>query len=308
LQRKAAGSALSASVPPLVHDVLRSPGQPLDPYAREYMEPRFGHDFGRVQVHTDARAADSARAVHALAYTVGRDIVFAAGQYSPRTEAGRRLITHELHHVVQQGGEARGLQTQKDPSAPPAQETPSEPPDSEIIWNFQVDRSMCGLEPRIRQFIRDRALERETLAICGQRGYTTAGEVMFDCFFKLLPQAYPVAVTTPGGAFEREPKPTDPFGRIIYHSGSIHEMTHRSRLDRVARSLGADFWAAWQRIGPRQGSERLDMLRSDFPGEVAEIEAVFNQAEDLIQDETRARIRQEDFLSDVLDVLNRICR
>jgi hypothetical protein len=83
--------------------VLRSSGQPLDPATRAFMEPRFGHDFSAVRVHTDARAAESARAVNALAYTVGRDVTFGPGQYAPATSAGRRLIAHELAHVVQQG-------------------------------------------------------------------------------------------------------------------------------------------------------------------------------------------------------------
>jgi hypothetical protein len=66
------------------------------------MEPRFGHDFSRVRVHTDARAARSARAVSALAYTVGQDVVFAAGKYAPASTVGRELLAHELTHVVQQ--------------------------------------------------------------------------------------------------------------------------------------------------------------------------------------------------------------
>ncbi len=68
------------------------------------MESRFGHDFSGVRVHTDGRAANSARAVNALAYTVGRDIVFGAGQYAPHAHTGRELIAHELTHTVQQGG------------------------------------------------------------------------------------------------------------------------------------------------------------------------------------------------------------
>ncbi len=67
------------------------------------MEPRFGHDFGHVRIHTDAKAARSSRALNALAYTVGRSIVFDAGQYRPRTTAGRRLLAHELSHTIQQG-------------------------------------------------------------------------------------------------------------------------------------------------------------------------------------------------------------
>src|SRR5689334_12553794 len=73
--RRAANQTTPASVPPIVHDVLRAPGQPLDTATRAFMEPRFGHDFSRVRVHTDSPAAESARAVEALAYTVGQDIV-----------------------------------------------------------------------------------------------------------------------------------------------------------------------------------------------------------------------------------------
>lgn len=102
LQRRATDRAKPSSVPPVVHEVLRSSGQPLDPTTRAFMEPRFGHDFSRVQVHADAKAAESARAVNALAYTVGRDVVFAAGQYAPGIVAGQRLLAHELTHVVQQ--------------------------------------------------------------------------------------------------------------------------------------------------------------------------------------------------------------
>ncbi|MFJ9036635.1 DUF4157 domain-containing protein [Streptomyces sp. NPDC102406] len=79
-------------------------GQPLSAATRAFMEPRFGHDFGRVRVHTDAGAAASARAVHADAYTLGHHLVFAAGQYAPETSQGQRLLAHELTHVVQQTG------------------------------------------------------------------------------------------------------------------------------------------------------------------------------------------------------------
>jgi len=85
-----------------VDDVLSSPGHPLDAGTREWIEPRFGHDFSNVRVHTDARAAESAEAVDAQAYTVGRDVVFGAGQYAPQTSAGQRLMAHELTHVSQQ--------------------------------------------------------------------------------------------------------------------------------------------------------------------------------------------------------------
>lgn len=91
-----------SNVPPIVHEVLDSSGQPLDPAIRAYMEPRLGHDFSKVRIHNDAKAVESARAVNALAYTVGQDVVFGAGRYTPRMTAGRHLLAHELTHVVQQ--------------------------------------------------------------------------------------------------------------------------------------------------------------------------------------------------------------
>jgi hypothetical protein len=92
--------------PQIVHEVLRTSGQQLDATTRAFMEPRFGHDFSQVRVHTDARAAESARAVNALAYTVGRHVVFETGQYAPASKNGRTLLTHELTHVVQQSDAA----------------------------------------------------------------------------------------------------------------------------------------------------------------------------------------------------------
>jgi len=111
LQRRAVNGAAPTTVPPIVHEVLRSPGQSLDPATRAFMEPRFGHDFSKVRVHTDAKAAESARAANALAYTVGRDVVFGPRQYAPNTNGGQRLLAHELTHVVQQqaGGGNQGM-------------------------------------------------------------------------------------------------------------------------------------------------------------------------------------------------------
>jgi len=107
VQRFATGIQTPSIAPPIVHDVLRSPGQPLDMATRAFMEPRFGHDFSQVRVHNDERAAASARAVNALAYTVGRDVVFGASQYQPTTGEGRKLVAHELTHVVQQGNQTQ---------------------------------------------------------------------------------------------------------------------------------------------------------------------------------------------------------
>lgn len=106
-RRPWAGAVAASEVPPVVREVLRSPGQPLDAGNRAFMEPRFGHDFSQVRIHADARAADSARAVDALAYTVGQDVVFGAGLYQPGGREGRRLLAHELAHTLQQGDVGR---------------------------------------------------------------------------------------------------------------------------------------------------------------------------------------------------------
>lgn len=85
-------------------ELLLSDGRPLDLATRSFMEPRFGYDFSKVRIYSGHRAAQSARSINALAYTTGNNIVFREGQYQPGTSVGRKLLAHELTHVVQQGG------------------------------------------------------------------------------------------------------------------------------------------------------------------------------------------------------------
>lgn len=92
----------ATSVSPL--DVIQTGGRPLDQSVRSSMESRFQRDFGKVRIHTDARAAQSAQRLSARAYTTGTNIVFGAGEYSPHTPAGASVLAHELTHVVQQEG------------------------------------------------------------------------------------------------------------------------------------------------------------------------------------------------------------
>ena len=102
--RSSAGGQRQA--PAVVHEVLRRPGRALQPGIRAFHEQRLGHDLGAVRVHDDAKAAASADAVDAEAYTVASDVVFAAGRYLPHSPAGARLLAHELAHVVQHDGGA----------------------------------------------------------------------------------------------------------------------------------------------------------------------------------------------------------
>ena len=102
LQRHANGIGTPPAVPPIVHEVLSSSGEALDSGTRAFMETRFRQDFSHVRVHTDERAAESARAVDAHAYTVGKHIVFGSRRYTPQRPAGRWLLAHEMAHTRQQ--------------------------------------------------------------------------------------------------------------------------------------------------------------------------------------------------------------
>lgn len=114
-----------ATAPPLVHQALRSPGQPLDGGTRSFMEGRFGRDLSPVRLHADATAAQSARAIQARAYTAGHDIVFGAGQFSPTSRDSLKLLAHELTHVIQQSeGGAPAVQRQPDAGSSAAMQRP----------------------------------------------------------------------------------------------------------------------------------------------------------------------------------------
>jgi hypothetical protein len=103
-------------------------GRELPPATRKFFEPRFGFDFSRLRIHTDAEAARSARAMNAHAFTIGRDIVFGAGRFAPHTSAGQRLLAHELAHVVQPAA-----------SRPVIQRQPAEPTAADIA-EFEEER------------------------------------------------------------------------------------------------------------------------------------------------------------------------
>lgn len=119
------------------NNVLQSPGQPLDSGTRGFMESRFGHDFGLVRVHADEQADAAARSQSALAFTLGNNVVFRAGHYAPHSSVGRRLLAHELTHVVQQQGKPRLVQRQDDGEEPAAEEAGEDIPAITITIHFQ---------------------------------------------------------------------------------------------------------------------------------------------------------------------------
>jgi hypothetical protein len=186
LQRSSSGAAGPAVAPPIVHDVLRSPGEPLQAGTRTFFEKRFtgdfstvptrsleapagnltisspsdpferaaesvaervvdqdsfaassaSFDFRSVRVHRDARAAEAARAINARAFTVGQDVVFDAGEYQPNSQQGRRLLAHELAHVLQQSGSAAASTVFRQPALgtmDPTIQTPPPPVPPETV-------------------------------------------------------------------------------------------------------------------------------------------------------------------------------
>jgi hypothetical protein len=152
IQRQAAGGGGAATAPRSVHQELGSPGRPLDAETRQFFEPRFGHDFSQVRVHTGPEAEQSASAISARAYTSGQHIVFGAAQYNPSDAAGQHLLAHELTHVVQQGsGNAapavnRDLATE--PPATPARAQPDLTP-AQITEAIQFNHARYD-EPNTR--------------------------------------------------------------------------------------------------------------------------------------------------------------
>ncbi|MDH5181208.1 MAG: DUF4157 domain-containing protein [Gammaproteobacteria bacterium] len=93
---------------------MQGGGQPLSPTARGFMETRFGHNFSHVRIHADTTAARISRQINARAFTVGPNIAFGAGQYQPDSPAGKKLLAHELTHVVQQGAVSPVIQRQSE--------------------------------------------------------------------------------------------------------------------------------------------------------------------------------------------------
>jgi uncharacterized protein DUF4157 len=122
LQRTASQPGFQRGAPPVVYDVLRSPGKPLDQATKTFFESRFHRTFSEVRVRADAPAAEAARRVGALAFTVGSDIVFDSGRYAPNTAAGRSLLAHELVHVLQQREAPAGRLELSNPEGPAEKE------------------------------------------------------------------------------------------------------------------------------------------------------------------------------------------
>jgi outer membrane protein OmpA-like peptidoglycan-associated protein len=175
--------------PDSVDRVLAGPGRPLEPALRMDMEQRFGYDFSQVRVHTGSAAEQSARGVNAHAYTVGHDIVFGEGQYSPHTLSGQRLLTHELAHTLQQSTSAESSRVvQRQPSLDIPLRSPTVTAQvlgAERLDGFELNshaltaehkRRLLALANRLKQLLREHPLG--TVEITGHTDAT--GEEAFN--------------------------------------------------------------------------------------------------------------------------------
>ncbi len=300
--------AEASDVPDVIQDTVRSPGEPLDASTRGYMEARLGHNFGRVRVHADERAAASARAVHARAYAVGRDMVFGAGQFVPQTRAGLRLLAHELTHVVQAEGSpaANVIRRQKDSTSsfagvekiperrlrehkPKAPEM--RPADGETVEGVPVTRATCECEPSVA--IEEDRIEKSMAAFrsCYRPGMLV--DALYVCAKKKLytpmvgakealdvPAAAETSSSTgeitlaSGSDLEKRLKAyghPEHCWHVIVRAGILkHEIQHVEDFDQIARSLGEAFFEEFIKL---QGDPaRIEKLRKKFPRETASYE------------------------------------
>jgi hypothetical protein len=316
LQRRAAGGGTQAAVPPVVHDVLRLPGQPLDSATRAFMEPRFGHDFSRVRVHADGpgpantkilpagdsgeieaerlsdsimrapegrsafdfsririhadgAAADSARAIDALAYTAGHHIVFGAGLYRPHTADGQRLLAHELVHTVQQTGcsgvvQRQGTGTQ---AAVTVRAIFPYPEKSRLLVNRLLSDTLMDLLATLSQGNPDSALAVDILR-ASEGQIATVKTATDDLFEAIIPSvALPGQANAPAKTvnnvtlrFNRQPDGTFRVALVADTGSGTKELFSAENF--TARKQGADFELSRPKTPP------LTVSRGAGPGQV----------------------------------------
>ncbi|MBN8992439.1 MAG: DUF4157 domain-containing protein [Rhizobiales bacterium] len=217
LQRAAVHEHVPAQVPDIIYDVLKSPGQPLDRGTREFMEQRFNHDFSAVRVHTDARAAESARAVNARAYTVTSDVVFGRDRYRPSSIDGRRLLAHELTHVIQQQGSTL--------SSSSGLVLGARDDDAEATAAVAADQIAAGRNFRLNPGQSAGVLQREYVeenaagcGVCSSAGST--GRQVHETVLPAYANAYGLTADAPYFPLEGEHKKPD-FRRIIESQDTV---------------------------------------------------------------------------------------
>jgi hypothetical protein len=332
--RKANDQEIS-DVPSIVHHVLAGGGQALDTGTRDFMESRFGYDFGRVRIHADALGGESARAVQAHAYTVGEHIVFDAGRYGPSTTEGKKLLAHELTHVVQQSGGNVEPRCQRQTGGPLLTGTHKAGGPSlrlvgaENIMGFNLTKAMCQcnegdlLDRQIAKTDRASAAYRE----CGKTA--TSPMDLVPC---VLPKVFGQQAGTkapqvpPAGqasaetghiilANEAEIKKraellnlpeSGPCAELLRAGNLVHERQHVAQHEKVAAELGPAFAAEYNRLV--WDEQRMEKLRAKFPRETAQFEnKVQADVPYAVQREVEAYAQEKRFYTQIKAALERLC-
>jgi len=284
----------NSEIPPIVYEVLHSPGQPLDPATRASVEPRFGHDFSKVRVHTDTKSSESAQAVKARAYTVGSNIVFGEREYSTRTMAGTELLAHELTHVIQQEGltDASLIQRLPEGQGVPLKGTHvpraplMRPVEGEVVRGFPVTRTFCHCDKEIEREEQDiekmiTAFKKcERLANIGILGlnWCVRNEV-YRPLVKEKAQQVPAAASADiisGGAMkwpeeQKRQKRAEMLGKsaegpcipMLWWATQVHETQHYEQAAEMASQLGPEFYKEFERLAG--DPKRLEKLRTGDP-------------------------------------------
>lgn len=239
--RKAEGASPAAapSSARKIDSVLQSPGRSLDAATRAFFEPRFGRDLSNVRIHSDAAAATSARSIQAHAYAAGDDLVFDTGRFAPETQDGRRLLAHELSHVVQKqkGAEEPSIQRQPNPggsaSAADQSETPAlDAGESTVRFQVQV------ITPEAFQAMTGKSAEELPEGQLVTTATTGAGMGMAMSGMFGVPAAGMAGANAPGpaGSVSVMPGPFDassPMGRVVAFG-----LANRSYMDTAEANTG----------------------------------------------------------------------
>lgn len=191
LHRKESSDAETQGSPGLDNYVgsLGASGQPLPESSRQFFEPRFGQDFSGVRIHTDSVAAKSAQSINALAYTTGNNIVFNSGQFSPESDSGKRLMAHELTHVVQQG---KGIQPKLIQRAPRKGDAQAIIDRDKLINDIRAEAAFKAMDAGQKKLAEEIITEIKKKPVADQNSYYLT---QFQLLFKTVTQT-PAQITT----------------------------------------------------------------------------------------------------------------
>jgi len=252
---------------------IPSEGRPLPESVRAFFEPRFGRDFSHVRVHSDDRAARSAGAINAQAFTTGRNIVFGSGQYSPESTSGRKLLAHELTHVVQQGSGVRPSMIQRQGGAPQGAKAKAEAARKEALGQVsEYETNWKSIRDGVAE-VADLApwVARGTTVVSLIRAHTVAALEASEKGDRELYLAYKTALESDVVMYEFIAWHTVVYANLLGLKGDNRRLIESFDADQTqytgradAERLARDFQREIDNV-PKHASDRLALVRVDIP-------------------------------------------